>query len=56
MPKLREVLTDHERDKRDLDILALNDLEIPWSEIAWIIGVPVQIIETLVLEAHDGEE
>lgn len=50
-----EPLSENDRTKRDLDILALNDLEIPWAEIAWIVGVPVQIIETLVLESLEGE-
>lgn len=52
----RPPLTDHQRDQRDLDILALNDLELPWPEIAWITGTPIEIIETIIAESQEGED
>lgn len=38
------------RDQRDLDIMAMAECGASDDDIAWIIGVPVEIVETRRVE------
>jgi hypothetical protein len=52
--KRRNGMTQRQRDERDLDILALNDCDTPLEEIAWITGVPIDVVETVIVNDKEA--